>query len=336
MVELKIDPEFRDKIPAMPQEDFDGLRADIIRDGYVRDPLVVWEEENILLDGHHRWKVIQENPGLLGDKFNVDYKSFPDRWAAIAWICANQLHKHNMTELQRLKLIQEEYEARQKTSGGQIGNKNAEKRVGKIPQVVFTDLVTGEEKPLPPPKNPGKEPTTRNIIAQEHGISPDGVRSAVEIGRGIDKAAKVDPEFKREVLSGEIKAKKSDLAALRKLETDEEVKAAVEEIRKPKPVRKPSEHIQPVKAKQHSGWTEKDRELAERIRQNIENENREVIYTIENLVDEVRRNADNYISSLKQTFVVRSTLLVGENRTKAAESVDYVIKEITKIKELLA
>lgn len=34
MVEFIIDPEFRDKIPAMPQEDFDGLRADIIRDGY--------------------------------------------------------------------------------------------------------------------------------------------------------------------------------------------------------------------------------------------------------------------------------------------------------------
>ena len=125
MIELKIDPEFRDKIPPIPAEDFEGLRADILRDGYVRDPLVVWDEENILLDGHHRWKVIQEHPEL---PFTTDRKSFPNRWAAIAWICANQLHKHNMNEIQRAKLLQEEYEARKKTSGGQLGNKNAKKR----------------------------------------------------------------------------------------------------------------------------------------------------------------------------------------------------------------
>lgn len=234
MIKLKIDPEFRDKIPAMPQEDFDGLRADILRDGYVRDPLVVWKEENILLDGHHRWKVITENEETLADKFQVDYKSFPDRWAAIAWICANQLHKHNMTELQRMKLIHEEYEARQhseKFKGNQYTRKSGD---GEIPQKHFTDLVTGENKPLPPPKNPGKEPTTRNIIAEEHKISPDDVRSAVEVGRGIDRAASVDPNFKREVLSGEVKATKSSLAAIRKMKSDDEVKEAIEEIRKPK------------------------------------------------------------------------------------------------------
>ncbi len=165
-----------------------------------------------LLDGHHRWRVICENWETLNDKYTIDYKSFPDRWTAIAWICANQLHKHNMTEIQKMKLIQEEYEARQKSVGAQKGNTNAKKQIGEIPQVVFTDLLTGEEKPLPPAKNPGKEPTTRNILAEEHKISSDDVRTAVEVGRGIDRAAKIDPEFKREILSGEVKARKSDLA----------------------------------------------------------------------------------------------------------------------------
>lgn len=32
MVELKIDPEFRGKIPPMPAEDYDGLKTDILRD----------------------------------------------------------------------------------------------------------------------------------------------------------------------------------------------------------------------------------------------------------------------------------------------------------------
>lgn len=64
-VPFRIDPEFENKIPEMPKEDFEGLKADIIADGYVRDPLVVWKEENTLVDGHNRWKIIQENYKLL-------------------------------------------------------------------------------------------------------------------------------------------------------------------------------------------------------------------------------------------------------------------------------
>ena len=210
MVEFIIDPEFRDKIPAMPKEDFDGLRADIIRDGYVRDPLVVWEEENILLDGHHRWKVIQENPSI---PYNIDYKSFPDRWAAIAWICANQLHKHNMTPIQKDKLIQEEHDAEQKS------------------------IARNESGQFAKPKGqigPTVDHGTRKKIATEHNITEKAVRTAVEVGRGIDRAASVDPEFKREVLSGETKATKTDLAAIRNMDSDEDVKRAVEDIRKEK------------------------------------------------------------------------------------------------------
>lgn len=212
MVEFIIDPEFRDKIPAMPQEDFDGLRADIIRDGYVRDPLVVWKEENILLDGHHRWRVISENKETLGDKFQVDYKSFPDRWAAIAWICANQLHKHNMTPIQKEKLIQEEHDAEQKSA--------MRDESGKF-------ISPGGQN------GPSGGHALRKKIADEHKISEKAVRTAVEVGRGIDRAEEVVPGFKKEVLSGETKALKSDLAAIRNMKDDEDVKEAVEVIRDP-------------------------------------------------------------------------------------------------------
>lgn len=222
MVEFIIDPEFRDKIPAMPQEDFDGLRADIIRDGYVRDPLVVWKEENILLDGHHRWRVISENKETLGNKFQVDYKSFPDRWAAIAWICANQLHKHNMTPMQKAKLIQEEHDAKQHSVGAADGFRGNQ----------YTKVVSGEIHHLAN-ENP-KANKIRKEIAKEHSITENAVRTAVEVGRGIDRAETVVPGFKREVLSGETKANKQDLATIRNMDSDEDVKRAVDDIRKEK------------------------------------------------------------------------------------------------------
>ena len=218
MVEFIIDPEFRDKIPAMPKEDFDGLRADIIRDGYVRDPLVVWKEENILLDGHHRWKVIQENPSL---PYNIDLKSFPDRWAAIAWICANQLHKHNMNEIQKAKLLQEEYEARKHTVGAADGFRGNQ----------YTKVVGEENLHLP---KVDKSPKLRAEMMKEHNIGAYEMQTAVEVGRGIDRAAEVVPEFKQEVLTGQTKAAKADLAAIRKMDSDEDVKRAVDDIRKGK------------------------------------------------------------------------------------------------------
>ena len=171
-----------------------------------------------LLDGHHRWKIIQEHFDVLGEKFTIDRKSFPDRWAAIAWICANQLHKHNMNEMQRLKLIQEEHDARMKMRGAPAGNQNAKKQ-----------SVQNEHFESNPDSGVSRN-KTRLQVAADHNMAPASVQRAVFVGRGIDKAATVDPEFKTDVLSGKIKARKSDLADLRKLETPEEITEAIDAI----------------------------------------------------------------------------------------------------------
>jgi len=307
IIELKIDPEFRDKIPAMPEEDFQGLRNDILRDGYVRDPLVVWLEEKILLDGHHRWRIIQENPEL---PFNVTYMSFPDRWACIAWICANQLHKHNMTELQRMKLIQEEHDARKnsekfkgnqyvKSGGGEIHhNQNDNTKANKI----------------------------RSEIAKEHGIGEGAVKTAVEVGRGIDKAAEVDPDFKNDVLSGNVKAKKSDLSALRKIDSEDEMKDAIAEIRNHEPVKK-----------KNVGFNKEMREQKKLVEEVIADMYSPELkpFTIEMLEGDIEINGQNYIDMLRSTLIDRSTLLIGDNRPRVAAKIDYIISEIQKIRRLV-
>lgn len=303
MIEIKIDPEFRDKIPPMPVEDFNGLKADILRDGYVRDPLVVWDEENTLLDGHHRWKVILEHPEL---PYTIDRKSFPNRWAAIAWICANQIHKHNMNEIQREKLLQEEHDAKKMSLGGDRKSNDG-----------FHHL-----------KNP-----TRKEVASEHNITEHQVQIAVEVGRGIDRAAEIDPEFKREVLSGEVKATKKDLADIRKMETDEEVKTAIEKIRNPKVIINPN-----IPSKPRAKQTEEEKQIADRVSRILEIQNdseRDTSITINDLAELVEEDGKDYVSSLRNMLVVRSTLLVGENRQVIANVLENIINEIYKVKELL-
>lgn len=315
MVEFIIDPEFRDKIPAMPQEDFDGLRADIIRDGYVRDPLVVWEEKNILLDGHHRWRVIRENLETLGDKFQVDYKSFPDRWAAIAWICSNQLHKHNMTELQRMKLIQEEHDARQKSVGGQVGNKNAQKQSGEILHFVSDEPETVKNG------SAGKELKTRPTIAKEHGITEGQVKAAVEVGRGIDRAAQVVPEFKNEVLTGKVKARKADLAAIRRMQSDEEVKEAVETIRDPS--RKP----RPM-SPQMKDFSKKLLDVVSEM------ENTNKAYTLDDAIRDLNSAEDVFVNQIEFVLEERKEVIDADERGKeqVIGFIESVINDLNNLK----
>ena len=307
MVEFIIDPEFRDKIPAMPQEDFDGLRADIIRDGYVRDPLVVWKEDNILLDGHHRWKVIQEKPETLGDKFKVDYKSFPDRWAAIAWICANQLHKHNLNEAMRDKLMQEEHDAIVKSVGAPIGNQNR-KQSDQSGQIEST-----------------RKTSTRLEIAKEHGVGEGTVQRAIEFGRGLDKAEAVVPGFKTEILTGKTKAPRAQVADIRKAKTDEEVKAAVEEIRKPKEKRE--RKLNP-EAKQ-------TRELYAKIRDlDAQMASAKGTITFEDVLADLNTIEDDFLNKIERVLDNQRSLLMADERWPDAIEgyFDSVVADIIEMK----
>lgn len=320
MEKLIIDPEFRDKIPPMPPDDFEGLKADILRDGYVRDPLVVWKEENTLLDGHHRWKVICENEELLKDKFSIDYKSFPDRWAAIAWICANQLHKHNMTELQRMKLIQEEHDARQRASGFQKGHPQYKPYGGEIHHH------TTDDPEIVRHGAPGKQMKTRPTIAKEHNISESEVKTAVEVGRGIDRAAKVDPDFRREVLSGETKATKQDLAAIRKMKSDEEVSGAIDAIRNRKSKNQP-----PKTSIEPKSDYAKSRELSAAIRKTSADmaSAESSKYTQSDLISELRVIRDEFVSKVKNTLKVRKSVI--GNGEKVIEVLVSCGKQIIEI-----
>ncbi len=95
-----IDDEFRGIIPPLTDEELRLLEESINQEG-CRDPLVVWKETNILLDGHNRHRICQS----IGAEFSVVELSFPDRSAATQWIIKNQLGRRNLTNFQRCELV---------------------------------------------------------------------------------------------------------------------------------------------------------------------------------------------------------------------------------------
>ncbi len=325
MFELKIDPDFRDVLP-QSAEGYQKLEKAVLEDGYFTDPFITWN--GYIIDGHTRYQIMKNHPELDLKPYEkkMDDK-FEDRYAVIVWIATHQESRRNLNDFEWAEIHKKAYDAQKKTRGGQIGNINnnpeAKSRMVESDQSTTTQTHAG---------------TTATVLSKEFGKTPSQFKHSVRTGQAMDEAERIVPGFKKALKDGTIKTSKDRVESLLDIKDEDERKAYVMAIvsgdKKLPPKRSPA--INPVREDKRKGWTREDRELAERIRQNIENENQDFEYTIDNLIVEIQRNADNYVSSLRKTLEVRSTLLVGENRPKTAEAIEYIIQRITKIKELLA
>ena len=87
IAKFKIDSEFRSLLIPLSKDEADQLEKNVLNAGTILEPLVVWQQQEILLDGHHRYDLAMKH----GLTFNVAAISLLDRDAAIQWIIDNQL-----------------------------------------------------------------------------------------------------------------------------------------------------------------------------------------------------------------------------------------------------
>lgn len=86
-----IDKEFKQLVDRLDDSEFEGLERKILEEGF-KEPVVVWEEEGILIDGHNRVAICEKHNIECGKR----YISLPDRNAAKNWIADNQLSRRNL------------------------------------------------------------------------------------------------------------------------------------------------------------------------------------------------------------------------------------------------
>jgi hypothetical protein len=98
MSTLVIDPEFRDLIPPLTEDERRGLEESLRAEG-CRDKGVRWG--TILIDGHNRNEIC----GRLGIPFETVEHHFADRDAVKIWIIKNQFNRRNLTPMQRVELV---------------------------------------------------------------------------------------------------------------------------------------------------------------------------------------------------------------------------------------
>jgi ParB-like chromosome segregation protein Spo0J len=95
---FKIVAEFRDLLPALTLDEYKTLERSICEEG-LREPLLVWKERGILIDGHNRLKICREH----GKKYRIIEKSFGSKDDVKFWIWENQEGRRNMTTFQRIE-----------------------------------------------------------------------------------------------------------------------------------------------------------------------------------------------------------------------------------------
>lgn len=93
MSELIINREIQELLPELSEAEYKQLEENIISAGGARDPIVVWKEENIIIDGHHRYHICDMN----GLSFSTKMLSFPDKASVFGWMVKNQEGRRNMT-----------------------------------------------------------------------------------------------------------------------------------------------------------------------------------------------------------------------------------------------
>lgn len=194
---LQVDENFKQLIPPLTQNEYEQLEENIVKDS-CREPLCVWE--NTIVDGHNRYEICTR----LKIPFFIQQMDFNNRDEIIAWICANQLGRRNISEETRRYLIGKRYETEKKLNvynplgNNQYSAKEANDTIYEKPKIQGYRRITAEK------------------LGNEYHISEKTVRKYGNYAKSIDILVKEKPEFISEVLAGKIKISQDNVTKLSK------------------------------------------------------------------------------------------------------------------------
>ena len=202
LMRLEIDQQFKNLIHPLSRKEYQQLEENLLADG-CRDPIVIWD--GFIIDGHNRYEICMKHE----IPFATVEKSFSCREEAIAWICANQLGRRNISEETRRYLIGKQYETTKIASRvkNPMGN-NQYFRSGSG----IIDHGSGQYS---------TKRRTADEIAQANRIAAGTVEKYAVYSRAVDTIAEKDPEIVPKILSGQYKIAHNSIVELSKLSSDD-------------------------------------------------------------------------------------------------------------------
>lgn len=197
---IKVLPELEDLIPPLHADEFSQLEANILKEG-CREALLIWEVDQsegdiekgqyILVDGHNRFRICSKHQL----DFRIHLISFPGLTEVKDYMIDNQLGRRNLSPEQISYLRGQKYNT-QKLAKGKY-----ERTEHKGQNVPYESGIS-----------------TADRLAAQFNVSQKTIKRDAEFAAGLDM---LPSEKKREVLSGKVKVRKSDIQALAKGEETE-------------------------------------------------------------------------------------------------------------------
>lgn len=191
MYKIEILQELKDFIVPLDKKEYFQLESNLLSEG-CREKIIVWEKNNgslILVDGHNRYKLCSKHE----IPFEIEKRSFNDISDVKKWMLQNQLGRRNLNPDQLSYFRGIKYLTSKKQKGG------------------YSNVISKGQI----------ETSTSEILSQEFKVSESTIKRDSKFAEALNIIGISNSKLKNQILSGEVKVKKSDLQVLLK---DEDVK----------------------------------------------------------------------------------------------------------------
>ena len=183
MKELKIDPELRDLLPPLADDEYKQLEKNIVDNGFDRNfPIMEWH--GFIVDGHNRYSICQ--------KHNIDYTvgtlAYETKEEVMRWMLDIQLGRRNLTPIQKIAATEKYRPIYEKQARENLKLSGGDKKSDDYKKSTLTNL-----------SNPIPAIDTTQELANIAGVSRTTYRMGAKILNSDDE------ELKQRVMSGETK-----------------------------------------------------------------------------------------------------------------------------------
>ena len=151
LYDLTVDPEFRDLIPPLNEEELKLLEESLVADG-CESPLIVWN--GVIIDGHNRYAICRKHD----IPFSIQEKHFDTREEVMLWMLRNQLGRRNLNNYQRSELALKfeplfAHASEKRMLAGKLVDPPQNSAEGQQGLTTARTCGRGNEKPLAPRRN---------------------------------------------------------------------------------------------------------------------------------------------------------------------------------------
>lgn len=119
---IYVDPEYKSLLDPLSPAELSQLETNLVADKRALEPIVVWKEARIILDGHNRISICAERKL----PFTIAFKSFPatpeGRTQSLQWLIDHQTGRRNLSDEAKAKLV--EWRRERVATAHQAGDSN--------------------------------------------------------------------------------------------------------------------------------------------------------------------------------------------------------------------